>query len=449
MFSKVLIANRGEIALRVLRACRELGARTVAVYSEADRDSLPVRLADESYCIGPPPSARSYLNIPNIISAALLSGVDAIHPGYGYLAERADFAEICESHGITFIGPPSSAIELMGDKAQARRRVREADVPVLPGSEGPVGDLEAVSVADAIGYPVMIKAAAGGGGRGMRVARTPEELRRLLGAARAEAEAAFGNGEVYIERLLEGARHVEIQVLADQSGHVIHLGERDCSVQRRHQKVVEEAPSPAVTPELRRRMGEAAIRAARSVGYVNAGTVEFLLAPDGQFYFLEMNTRIQVEHPVTEMVTGVDLVKAQIRIAAGERLALRQQDVRLDGHAIECRVNSEDPETFTPTPGTVTRLHLPGGPGIRVDTAIFSGYTVPPYYDSLLAKVIAWGQDRDEALVRLSGALQELEIAGVTTNVEFLRRVLRQPEFVRGEHTTDFVERLMARRSAG
>ena len=443
----MLIANRGEIALRVLRACRALGIKTVAVYSEADRESLPVRLADEAYCIGPAPSARSYLNIPNIISAALLSGADAVHPGYGYLSERADFAEICESHGLVFIGPPASAIELMGDKAEARRRVRQAGVPVLPGSEGPVGDEEALRVADDIGYPVMIKAAAGGGGRGMRVARSPEELRRLLPAARAEAQAAFGRGDVYLEKLLEGARHVEIQVLADRAGHTIHLGERECSLQRRHQKIVEESPSPAVDEELRRRMGEAAVRAARAVGYVNAGTVEFLLDPSGRFYFLEMNTRIQVEHPVTEMVTGVDLVKAQIRIAAGERLALRQQDVRLEGHAIECRVNCEDPDTFLPSPGTIQRLILPGGPGIRLDTAIYAGYTVPAHYDSLLAKLIAWGADREEAIARLWVALEELEVEGVRTNVPFLRYLVRQPEFLEGRLATDLVARLLARRA--
>ncbi|HEY8498360.1 MAG TPA: acetyl-CoA carboxylase biotin carboxylase subunit, partial [Limnochordales bacterium] len=422
MFEKVLIANRGEIALRVIRACRELGIRTVAVYSEADRDSLHVRLADEAYCIGPPTSARSYLNIPNIVSAALLAGVDAIHPGYGYLSERADFAEICESHGIVFIGPPSSAIELMGDKVKARKRVSEAGVPVLPGSNEPVDERQALEVADAIGYPVMVKAAAGGGGRGMRVARSPEELRRVLAAARAEAEAAFGDGSIYIERLLEEARHVEIQVLGDRAGHMVHLGERECSIQRRHQKIVEEAPSPAVDEGLRQEMGRAAILAARSVGYVNAGTVEFLLGREGHFYFLEMNTRIQVEHGVTEMVTGVDLVKAQIRIAAGEELSLSQEDVRLDGHAIECRVNCEDSQNFLPSPGTITGIHFPGGPGIRIDTAIYPGYTVPPYYDSLLAKLMAWGQDREEAVARMARALEEFRIDGVRTNLDFLRR---------------------------
>ncbi|WP_324717598.1 acetyl-CoA carboxylase biotin carboxylase subunit [Carboxydochorda subterranea] len=444
MFQKVLIANRGEIALRILRACRELGVRTVAVYSEADRDSLPVRLADESYCVGPAPSSRSYLNIPNIISAALLSGADAIHPGYGYLAERADFAEICESHGLVFIGPPASAIESMGDKLRARQRVREAGVPVLPGSDGPVSDeQDAVRVAEAVGYPVMVKAAAGGGGRGMRVARTPEELRRVLQAARAEAESAFGDGTLYLEQLLPDARHIEVQVLADQYGHMVHLGERECSIQRRHQKIVEEAPSPMVDEALRRRMGEAALRVARAVTYVNAGTVEFLVDPEGHFYFLEMNTRVQVEHGVTEMVTGVDLVKAQIRIAAGEELTLAQEDIRLDGHAIECRVNCEDPETFTPSPGTITGLWLPGGPGVRVDTAIYAGYTVPPYYDSLLAKLMAWGQQREEAVARMASALAELRIEGVRTNVEFLRRVVSSPEFGEGRLSTDFVERVM------
>ncbi|WP_324667704.1 acetyl-CoA carboxylase biotin carboxylase subunit [Geochorda subterranea] len=445
MFEKVLIANRGEIALRVIRACRELGIRTVAVYSEADKESLPVRLADEAYCIGPPTSARSYLNIPNIVSAALLAGVDAIHPGYGYLSERADFAEICESHGIVFIGPPSSAIEMMGDKVKARKRVAEAGVPVLPGSNEPVDEHQALAIADEIGYPVMVKAAAGGGGRGMRVARTPEELRRVLAAARAEAEAAFGDGAVYVERLLEGARHVEIQVLGDRVGHMVHLGERECSIQRRHQKIIEEAPSPAVDEPLRRAMGEAAIRAARSVGYVNAGTVEFLLDPQGRFYFLEMNTRIQVEHGVTEMVTGVDLVKAQLRIAAGEELSLSQEDVRLDGHAIECRVNCEDSQSFMPSPGTISGIHFPGGPGIRIDTAILAGYTVPPYYDSLLAKLMAWGQDREEAVARMARALDEFRIDGIRTNLDFLRRIVATREFRRGELSTDFVQRMLQR----
>ena len=448
MFEKVLIANRGEIALRVIRACRELGIRTVAVYSEADRDSLHVRLADEAYCIGPPTSARSYLNIPNIVSAALLAGVDAIHPGYGYLSERADFAEICESHGIVFIGPPSSAIELMGDKVKARKRVSEAGVPVLPGSNEPVDERQALEIADAIGYPVMVKAAAGGGGRGMRVARSPEELRRVLAAARAEAEAAFGDGSIYIERLLEEARHVEIQVLGDRAGHMVHLGERECSIQRRHQKIVEEAPSPVVDEALRQEMGRAAILAARSVGYVNAGTVEFLLDREGRFYFLEMNTRIQVEHGVTEMVTGVDLVKAQIRIAAGEELSLSQEDVRLDGHAIECRINCEDSQNFLPSPGTITGIHFPGGPGIRIDTAIYPGYTVPPYYDSLLAKLMAWGQDREEAVARMARALEEFRIDGVRTNLDFLRRIVATPEFRRGELSTDFVPRMLARQEA-
>ncbi|NLG69087.1 MAG: acetyl-CoA carboxylase biotin carboxylase subunit [Firmicutes bacterium] len=445
MFEKVLIANRGEIALRVIRACRELGIRTVAVYSEADKESLPVRLADEAYCIGPPTSARSYLNIPNIVSAALLAGVDAIHPGYGYLSERADFAEICESHGIVFIGPPSSAIEMMGDKVKARKRVAEAGVPVLPGSNEPVDEHQALAIADEIGYPVMVKAAAGGGGRGMRVARTPEELRRVLAAARAEAEAAFGDGAVYVERLLEGARHVEIQVLGDRVGHMVHLGERECSIQRRHQKIIEEAPSPAVDEPLRRAMGEAAIRAARSVGYVNAGTVEFLLDPQGRFYFLEMNTRIQVEHGVTEMVTGVDLVKAQLRIAAGEELSLSQEDVRLDGHAIECRVNCEDSQSFMPSPGTISGIHFPGGPGIRIDTAILAGYTVPPYYDSMLAKLMAWGQDREEAVARMARALEEFRIDGIRTNLDFLRRIVATREFRRGELSTDFVQRMLQR----
>jgi len=445
VFSKVLIANRGEIALRVIRACRELGIKTVAIYSEADRDSLHVWAADEAFCVGPGPSARSYLNIPNIISGAVLAGVDAIHPGYGYLSERAHFAEICETHGIKFIGPRPEAIEKMGDKVAAKRTVSEAGVPVIPGSLEPIWETdEAVALAEEIGYPVMVKAAAGGGGKGMRVARDRAELIRVLEPAKSEAQAAFGSGAVYIERLIEHPRHIEIQVLGDEVGNIIHLGERECSLQRRHQKVVEEAPSPAVTPKLRKAMGEAAVRAAQAVGYTSAGTVEFLLDADGNFYFLEMNTRIQVEHPVTEWVTGIDLVKAQIRIAAGEPLPWTQQEVKMKGHAIECRINAEDPARgFLPSPGKIQYYHAPGGFGIRVDSGVAAGSVVPPYYDSLVAKLIVHGSDRREAIEKALSALAEFRIEGIATNIPFLRELLSHPKFQAGELSTDFIETYM------
>jgi acetyl-CoA carboxylase biotin carboxylase subunit len=444
MFSKVLIANRGEIAVRIIRACRELGLRTAAVYSEADRGSLHVRLADEAFCIGPAPARDSYLNIPSIISTAELLGVDAIHPGYGFLAENPHFAEVCRDCHITFIGPSPEAIEKMGNKSAARQRMRKAGIPVVPGSDGPVRDeVSAVSTAQAMGYPIIIKAAGGGGGRGMRVAHNRDDLRRALTEARAEAEAAFGNGEVYIEKYLEEPRHVEVQLLADGRGAVATLGERDCSVQRRHQKLIEEAPSIGVTPKLRRALSRAAVRAAEAVGYTNAGTVEFLVDHAEHFYFVEMNTRIQVEHGVTEMVTGIDLVKEQIRIAAGERMTIpREVDVR--GHAIECRVNAEDPaRDFLPSPGSITAFVPPGGPGIRIDTHAFAGYTVPPYYDSLIAKVIAWGGNRDEAIARMQRALREFEIAGVPTTIPFHQEVLDNAFFRRGEVYVNFVQRRM------
>jgi acetyl-CoA carboxylase biotin carboxylase subunit len=443
MFKKVLIANRGEIALRVIRACKELGIATVAVYSEADRECLHVRFADDDVCIGRPPSRDSYLSIPRIIAAAEITGADAIHPGYGFLAENAEFAEIVQASGLTFIGPTAEQIRQMGDKATARRLAREQGVPTVPGSPGPVETVEeAVAFADGIGFPVIIKAAAGGGGKGMRVAADHESFAQAFTLARQEALAAFNSDQVYIEKYLARPRHVEIQVMGDQHGRVLHLCERDCSVQRRHQKLIEEAPSPALTQELRDRMGAAAVQLASAIVYVGAGTIEFLLDEDGAFYFMEMNTRIQVEHPVTEMVTSYDLVKEQIRVAAGEKLRLKLVGNRLRGHAIECRVNAEDPaRNFQPSPGLITAYHPPGGPGVRVDTHIYAGYQVPPYYDSLLAKVIVHGNSRAEALARMRQALDSFIIEGITTTIPFLGRVMRHPDFVAGRVDTKFLER--------
>jgi acetyl-CoA carboxylase biotin carboxylase subunit len=444
MFRKVLIANRGEIALRVIRACRELGLKTVAVYSEADRESLHVRFADDDVCIGPPPGRLSYLRIPSLIAAAEITGADAIHPGYGFLAENAEFADTCRASNITFIGPTGEQIRQMGDKASARRLAQEAGVPTVPGSEGILADPEeALKVAEAIGFPVIIKATAGGGGKGMRIAADADQFSALFSLAQNEALSAFGNGDVYVEKYLARPRHVEIQVLGDSHGRVIHLGERDCSVQRRHQKLIEESPSPAMTDELRAQMGEAAVRLASAIGYTGAGTIEFLLDQDGRFYFMEMNTRIQVEHPVTEMVTGFDLVKEQIRVAAGEPMSVPQGDFsRLRGHAIECRVNAEDPyRNFQPSPGLITAYHPPGGPGVRVDTHVYAGYSVPPHYDSLLAKVIVHGRDREEALARMGQALDSFILEGPTTTIPFLARVIRHPDFVRGDVDTKFLER--------
>jgi acetyl-CoA carboxylase biotin carboxylase subunit len=444
VFNKVLIANRGEIALRVIRACRELGIRTVAVYSEADRESLHVRFADDDVCIGPAPSRMSYLRIPAIIAAAEITGADAIHPGYGFLAENAEFADTCRASNIVFIGPTGEQIRQMGDKASARRLAREAGVPTVPGSEGVLGDAdEALAVAEGIGFPVIIKATAGGGGKGMRIAPDPDQFAQLFSLAQNEALSAFGNGDVYVEKYLTRPRHVEIQVLGDTHGRVIHLGERDCSVQRRHQKLIEESPSPALDDQLRCRMGESAVRLAAAIGYVGAGTIEFLLDEDGSFYFMEMNTRIQVEHPVTEMVTSFDLVKEQIRVAAGEPMSIPNGDYsRLRGHAIECRVNAEDPyRNFQPCPGLITAYHPPGGPGVRVDTHIYAGYTVPPHYDSLLAKVIVHGRDRQEALARMGQALDSFILEGVTTTIPFLARVIRHPDFAAGKVDTRFLER--------
>ena len=441
MFKKILIANRGEIALRVIRACRELGIETVAVYSEADRESLHVRFADDDVCIGPAPARESYLKIPRIIAAAEITGADAIHPGYGFLAENAEFAEICAASKITFIGPTPEQIRTMGDKAAARATMIANGVPVVPGTPGPVEDVEdALAFAVKIGFPVIIKAAAGGGGKGMRVARDAEEFTRSFQMARSEALSAFGNGSVYVEKYLERPRHIEFQILGDTHGNCIHLGERDCSVQRRHQKLIEEAPSPAMTPALRKKMGDAAVLGAKSIDYVGAGTMEMLLDEDGSYYFMEMNTRIQVEHPVTEMLTGVDLVKEQIRIAAGEKMSITETP-SLRGHVIECRVNAEDPaKNFQPSPGRIDVFHPPGGNGVRVDTHVYAGYTVPPFYDSMIAKVICQGRDRAEAVAKMRLALDTFVVQGITTTIPFLGRVMADPHFMKGDVHTKFLE---------
>jgi acetyl-CoA carboxylase, biotin carboxylase subunit len=442
VFKKILIANRGEIAVRVIRACKELGIQTVAIYSEADREALHVKLADEAYCVGPTAGKQSYLNIPNIVSTATLTGAEAIHPGYGFLAENSDFADICASCGITFIGPSPEAIEKMGDKSVAKETMRKANVPIVPGTEGLIDDVgEALKVAEMIGYPVIIKATAGGGGKGMRVAHNPEELEKSIQIAQVEAEANFGNAGVYLEKFVEEPRHVEIQIMADNYGNVVYLGERDCSVQRRHQKLIEEAPSPALTPEKRKQMGEAAVAAAKAVGYSGAGTVEFLYDKHGNFYFMEMNTRIQVEHPVTEWVTGFDLIQEQIRVAAGEKLSFTQEDVKLNGWAIECRINAEDPEkNFMPSPGTITSYLPPGGFGVRVDSAVYPGYKVTPFYDSMIAKLIVWGATREDAIARMKRALSEFQIEGIKTTIPFHLKVLEHPAFVSGDVNTKFLE---------
>ncbi len=446
MFRKVLIANRGEIALRVIRACHELGIQTVAVYSEADRESLHVRFADEDVCIGPPQAAESYLNIPRIISAAEITGAEAIHPGYGFLAENAEFSEICQRSDIVFIGPTPDQIRAMGDKATARRTMMEAGVPVIPGTEGVVADLEeARAAAGDIGFPIMIKASAGGGGKGMRVVEDVAGFDRLFQAAQNEARASFGDPGVYLERCIVRPRHVEFQVFGDRFGKVVHLGERDCSVQRRHQKLIEEAPSPALTPETRREMGATAVKAAKAIDYVGAGTVEFLLDQSGDYFFIEMNTRIQVEHPVTEVTTGFDLVKEQIRVAAGERLSFPEESVAHRGHAIEFRINAEAPaRNFAPSPGQITTFHPPGGPGVRLDTHVYTGYHVPPYYDSLLAKLIVSGNTRDEALVRARNALDSFVIEGVDTTISYLSEITRDQAFAEGRVDTGFVDRFQA-----
>ena len=448
MFKKILIANRGEIAVRVVRACKELGIKTVAIHSEADTGALHTRLADEHICVGPPEDALSYRNIPNVLSAAEVSGVDAIHPGYGFLSENAHFAEVCESIGIKFIGPTSENIALMGDKAKAREIVAKRGLPVTPGSPGVLNnEQDALEAAKKIGFPVIIKAAAGGGGRGMRVVNKADELERAFQAAQAEAKATFGNDGVYLERYFIEPRHIEVQILADQKGRIVHLGERDCSIQRRHQKLVEETPSPAVDDRLRREIGRVAVEAMKAIQYRNAGTVEFLLDKDQNFFFMEVNTRIQVEHPITEMVTGIDLIKEQIRIAAGLPLLFKQQDIQISGHSIECRINAEDPERFTPSPGLITRYRPPGGFGVRVDSAMESNTMVVPQYDSMIAKLIVHGRDRQEALARMRRALSEFVIEGIKTTIPLHLRILSNPDFEKGYVSTSFLERLLAQQS--
>jgi len=449
LFNKILIANRGEIALRIICACRELGIKTVAVYSEADEHSLHVRFADEDVCIGPARSLDSYLSVPAIISAAEITGADAIHPGYGFLSESAYLAEVCEACHIKFIGPYPNVIRLMGDKARARKAMKKAGVPVLPGSDGPVqGDEQASAVAKELGYPVIIKAVAGGGGRGMRVVRAAEELSTLLKTAQREAEAAFGVGDVYLEKYVEAPRHIEIQVLGDHHGNVIHLGERECSIQRRHQKLIEEAPSIALSEKQRRRLGATVADAAKAVQYTNAGTFEFLMDPTGHFYFLEVNTRLQVEHPVTEFVTGLDIVKEQIRIAAGRRLSVRQADVEFRGHSIECRVNAEDPVTFVPSPGVIHAFSVPGGPGVRVDTYAHSECTVSPYYDSLIAKIVTWGRDRTEAIARMRRTLEMTVVDGIKTSIPLHLKILSDPDFIAGRLSTAFMDRFIVEKKS-
>lgn len=448
MFTKVLIANRGEIALRIHRACKEMGISTVAVHSEADRGAMWVRLADESVCIGPAPAAKSYLNIPSIIAAAEITGAQAIHPGYGFLSENARFAEIVEAHGMTFIGPKPEHIRIMGDKITAKQTVKAAGIPCVPGSDGGVATVEdAVKASKSIGFPLIVKAASGGGGRGMKVALTPDDLAEAVQTAQSEAAAAFGDGTVYLERYLQKPRHIEIQVVADSHGNVVHLGERDCSLQRRHQKMMEEAPSPALSAKERAVIGATVNKAIASIGYLGVGTIEFLWE-DGEFFFIEMNTRLQVEHPVTEMITGVDLVREQIRIAAGEPLSFTQDQVSFHGHAIECRINAENAETFTPSPGTITDFHAPGGLGVRLDSAIYTGYAIPPYYDSLIGKLIVHGRDRAECVARLKRSLGEMVVGGIDTTIPLFQKLLQEPDILSGDYDIHWLEN-WAKRQAG
>ena len=444
MIKKVLVANRGEIAVRIIRACREMGIETVAVYSEADKDALHTKLADEAVCIGPAPSAESYLCMDRIISATIVTGADAIHPGFGFLSENSKFAELCEQCNITFIGPDSKVIASLGNKQEARNTMIAAEVPVIPGSKEPVYDAKTgAEIAKEIGYPVIVKAALGGGGKGMRVAEKEDEFENAFQTAQKETQMAFGDNTMYIEHFVQHPRHIEFQILADIYGNVVHLGERDCSIQRNHQKMIEESPSAALSEELRQKMGDAAVKAAKAAGYKNAGTIEFLLEKNGNFYFMEMNTRIQVEHPVTECVTGIDLIKEQIRIASGMELSYRQEDICLKGHAIECRINAENPEKgFRPSPGTVTDIHLPGGKGIRVDSAIYSGYEIPPYYDSMIAKLIVWADNRDEAIQKMQSALGEFVIEGVDTNIDYQYEILNHPDYLSGNIDIEFIEKM-------
>ena len=444
MIKKVLVANRGEIAVRIIRACREMGIETVAVYSEADREALHAKLADEAVCIGPAPSSESYLSMERILSATMVTGADAIHPGFGFLSENSRFAQLCEQCGITFIGPDSHVIASLGNKQEARNTMVAAGVPVIPGSDEPVYDAETGAVlAEQIGYPVIVKAALGGGGKGMRVAETPKEFAQSFLTAQKEAQMAFGSDMMYLEHFVQHPRHIEFQILADRHGNVVHLGERDCSIQRNHQKMIEESPSIALSSKLREKMGETAVRAAKAAGYTNAGTIEFLLEKSGRFYFMEMNTRIQVEHPVTEWVTGIDLIKEQIRIADGRPLSFRQEDIHLTGHAIECRINAENPSRgFRPSPGTITDMYLPGGKGIRIDSAIYSGYTIPPYYDSMIAKLIVWAKNRNEAIRKMQSALGEIIIEGIDTNVDYQYEILNHPDYLSGNIDIDFIEKM-------
>ena len=446
--NKILIANRGEIAVRIIRACKEMNIKTVAVYSEADKDALHTRLADEAICIGPAQSNKSYLNIKNIIEAANITGADSIHPGFGFLSENANFAKICEESHIKFIGPKSEVIDLLGNKSNAKEMMKKAGVPVIPGSDGSVtGIKELILICEKIGYPVMLKAAAGGGGKGIRIVNKKEELEEAYNIVKQEAKLSFNDDEIYVEKFVQNPRHVEIQILADEFGNIVHLGERDCSIQRRHQKVLEETPSTAVDEKLRNKMGEAAIKAAKIAGYTSCGTVEFLLDKDKNFYFMEMNTRIQVEHPITEMRTGIDIVKEQIKIAGGEKLKFKQKEIEFKGHSIECRINAENPnKNFMPCPGKITGINLPGGNGIRIDTAIYEGYTIPPYYDSMIAKIIAYGANRNESISKMKRALEELVIDGVETNRDFLFEIIRNPNFIRGNFDTSFIEKEIFKR---